>query len=272
MADELSADLLRAAMDQQHVTDNDTRAGLAAIAMGESGMQGYTETGYAHTPNARIRLVFGSRVANLSDDRLNALKAADRDFFDWVYGAQFDDITHLGNTQPDDGYNFRGRGFIQLTGRSNYTRYSGKIGHPEIVDSPDLANNPPLAAQLAVAYIVDRYHGGGFSQMMACVGNNTPDIAAKKQAYYDQFVASGEFAAGGAAVAVATLQPGDSGDAVKALQTALIAAGCNCGPTGADGDFGNDTRNAVATFQAARGLPVTDVADAATLAALGLPA
>lgn len=34
----------------------------------------------------------------------------------------------LGNTQPGDGYKFRGRGYIQLTGRNNYEKFSNKIG------------------------------------------------------------------------------------------------------------------------------------------------
>ncbi len=189
------ADILRAAMDAQGVTDPVTRAGLAAICMGESQMQGYTETGYAHTANARIRAVFGSRVPP-DDAALDAIKIDDRAFFNRVYGAQYSVGKQLGNTLPDDGYNFRGRGFIQLTGRANYTFYGKKIGRPDVVSNPDLANDPTVAAALAVAYILDRYHGGGFDQMMASVGNNTPDIAATKQQYFAQYTASGEFRAG----------------------------------------------------------------------------
>lgn len=187
-----NAVILRTAMDAQKVTDNDTRAGLAAICMGESHMQGYVERGYAHTSNERIRQVFGERVAALSDAELDDLKSDDRAFFNQVYGGAWG-ARNLGNTQPDDGYNFRGRGFIQLTGRSNYQRYANKTGHGEIMDNPGLANDPEIAAQLAVAYILDRYHGGGFEAMLRCVGNNTPDIAFTKAQYYHQFVESGEF-------------------------------------------------------------------------------
>jgi putative chitinase len=194
MTASITAELLIQAMDQAGLADLETRAGIAAIVSGESGMQGYSEEGYAHTPNARIREVYGSRVASLSDAQLDAAKADDRAFFDLVYGGAWG-AENLGNTEPDDGYNFRGRGLIQLTGRSNYTRYAGKIGQEAaILANPDLANDPATAASLAVAYIVDRYKGGGFAAMMKCVGNNTPDIAATKERYYQQFLASGEFA------------------------------------------------------------------------------
>jgi hypothetical protein len=44
----------------------------------------------------------------------------------------------LGNTQPGDGARFKGRGFVQLTGRANYTHIGGQIGM-DLVGSPDLA-------------------------------------------------------------------------------------------------------------------------------------
>jgi len=57
----------------------------------------------------------------------------------------------LGNTMPGDGFRFRGRGFIQITGRSNYTKYSKLIEH-NIVDNPDLALKPEVSALIAAAF------------------------------------------------------------------------------------------------------------------------
>lgn len=63
-----------------------------------------------------------------------------------------------------------------------------------------------------------------------------------------------------------TLQDGDSGPLVTALQSAL--KGLNYPPGAIDGYFGPLTRDAVLSFQANNGLPTTGIADAATLKAL----
>lgn len=51
-----------------------------------------------------------------------------------------------------------------------------------------------------------------------------------------------------------TLNQGDSGDTVKAMQILLIGYGHSCGSYGADGDFGSGTLKAVKAFQKAKSL------------------
>ena len=53
----------------------------------------------------------------------------------------------LGNIFPGDGAKFAGRGYVQLTGRSNYARAAGITG-ADLVDNPDLAMKPDLAARI----------------------------------------------------------------------------------------------------------------------------
>jgi putative chitinase len=66
-----------------------------------------------------------------------------------VYGGR------LGNTQPGDGWRFRGRGCIQLTGRHNYGQYEGATGAPVTLD-PEPVAFTPHAALAAAWYWVSR--------------------------------------------------------------------------------------------------------------------
>lgn len=70
-------------------------------------------------------------------------------------GTKYENNKNLGNTQPGDGERFKGRGWIQLTGRSNYTRY-GKLTGLDLLNHPELAELPENANKLAVAYWQDR--------------------------------------------------------------------------------------------------------------------
>lgn len=55
---------------------------------------------------------------------------------------------------PTDGADFRGRGFVQLTGRSNYRRYGALIGRgDELVKKPERANQREVAARLLAAFL-----------------------------------------------------------------------------------------------------------------------
>lgn len=59
--------------------------------------------------------------------------------------------TDLGNTEPGDGFRFRGRGVFMITGRDNYARYGKRMGL-DLVDQPDLAAQPDAALHIACLY------------------------------------------------------------------------------------------------------------------------
>ena len=60
----------------------------------------------------------------------------------------------LGNNSFGDGERYKGRGFVQLTGRTNYAKYGAMIGE-DLIQHPELANVPHIAAALLAAYIAD---------------------------------------------------------------------------------------------------------------------
>lgn len=91
-----------------------------------------------------------------------------------MYGGRWGE-RNLGNTEPGDGWKFRGRGYVQLSGRANYARIGAQIGldlvnHPELVEDREIAATValhywqtrvvPKGAQLDVAEATRQINGG----------------------------------------------------------------------------------------------------------------
>ena len=72
---------------------------------------------------------------------------------DDAYFKKYEGRKTLGNTQPGDGIKFKGRGFIQLTGRVNYEKFSKFCGE-DCVTNPDLVSTKyPM---MSAAYFFDK--------------------------------------------------------------------------------------------------------------------
>jgi len=84
--------------------------------------------------------------------RYNTSPAAASPFFDL-----YDNRRDIGNQGPPDGARFKGRGFVQLTGRANYERYSKLLGLGDrLLREPELANDPAIAARILARFLKDR--------------------------------------------------------------------------------------------------------------------
>lgn len=55
----------------------------------------------------------------------------------------------IGNTQKGDGFKYRGRGYVQITGRRNYQDWATRLGLP-LIDEPELALEPEIAMRILV--------------------------------------------------------------------------------------------------------------------------
>ncbi len=132
------------------ITNTYALAALLAIASKECGFKLSKEKGYAGTSNERIRQIFGNRLSNLTDEQLDALKVDSKAFFNKVYGNMY------GNG-PDNAWMYVGRGFNQITFLGNYKAVGIKI-NVDLVNHPELLDNPDIAAQAFVQYFIDRFH------------------------------------------------------------------------------------------------------------------
>lgn len=61
----------------------------------------------------------------------------------------------LGNDMPGDGTKYKGRGYIQLTGKYNYTKAGQALGL-DLVNHPELVEKPEVAAKVAVWFWQNR--------------------------------------------------------------------------------------------------------------------
>lgn len=64
---------------------------------------------------------------------------------EFASGAAYEGRKDLGNIKPGDGVRFRGRGFIQITGRTNYFNVS-KALHRNFLKSPELLAKSPWSS------------------------------------------------------------------------------------------------------------------------------
>lgn len=80
-------------------------------------------------------------------------------YFNTRYGPQTKVGKILGNTQPGDGARFHGRGYVQITGRRNYSKAKALTGI-DLLSEPDRAKNPELAYKIAIQGMIDGWFTG----------------------------------------------------------------------------------------------------------------
>lgn len=200
-------------------------------------------------------------------------------------GAAYEGRKDLGNTQPGDGKRFKGRGPIQLTGRANYKKYGDLLGL-DLVNNPTIAATPQVGFRIAGQFwklnglneladqqkfetITRRINGGLNGQedrvkyYNRAKGVLNKDDAATPSVPVPPPVQTPS--AGQAPPYPGLLKTGSKGPAVTKLQQRLNELGASIG---ADGIFGNGTRQAVINFQKKNGLTADGKVGPATWTAL----
>lgn len=124
------------------VTDPEAIANILAQIQRESKFQPKSESLYYKSPD-RLRQIFPTFFVkqgyNAEEYVGNPEKLANL-----VYGPL--NKQGLGNTGPDDGFKYIGRGFIQITGKHAYKSLSDYTGI-DLLNNPDLLNTPEVAAK-----------------------------------------------------------------------------------------------------------------------------
>jgi predicted chitinase len=181
---------LKAACAKYGITSPIAIASLLGIAGGECRWK-LVEEGFNYSAD-RLLQVFPSVFKG---DKALAQQYAgnpNNSLPEFLYGYTTAKGKGLGNTQPGDGGNYIGRGYIQLTGRANYKRY-GEMVSKDLLNNPKLLSDPTIAAEVSVKYMLDRCKVAQtdpnyFEAACKSVGFNTPDIKAKKKGYYECFL------------------------------------------------------------------------------------
>lgn len=154
---QISSDL----REKAGITNDFAIAAICAKIEGEGGYTAKVEQvgGYANTSATRIKQVFGFMNASngFTDDVIDKLKKDTQAFTDTIYGGRSGPAPQnyrrrasgggpfLGNSELNDGYKYRGRGFIQITGKSVYQSVNNNMrrdGH--LKSGVDLVNNPDI--------------------------------------------------------------------------------------------------------------------------------
>jgi putative chitinase len=184
-----------------------------------------------------------------------------------VYGGR------LGNNKPGDGYRYRGRGMIQLTGRDNYAVFSDLLGI-DLEGNPDLAFDGAVALRVAAAYWTQRKLKGERSMNALADDDKLRAITYRVNGGFNGFVHReaaldaakniwGDITVGATPRIV---DRGDFDDDVRRLQILLIEHQRLRGTV--DGKFGMGTYRGLFAFKVENRMSGAGYADAATFAKL----
>lgn len=209
---------------------------------------------------------FGPGKRNAAEYAKNPEKIAN-----YVYMDEFRK-SKMGNTQPGDGWRFRGRGLKQLTGRDNYTRFGASVGMSAEQAAEYVATEKGAIESACWFWDSNKLNsladGDDVTAMTKRINGGDIGLADRQSRYKNAMeVLGGKISAAPVNSQITdavtqTLREGSKGDLVKRMQAVLGVS--------ADGDFGPGTERAVKAWQAKNGLSADGIVGPKTLAAMGI--
>jgi len=190
----------------------------------------------------------------------------------YVYQDEFRK-SKMGNTNPGDGWLFRGRGLKQLTGRNNYTAFGKTVGMTAEQAAEYVATEK--GAIESACWFWDNAKCNNYADAGDIVGlskrinGGTIGLDDRVRRWNEALAILGAPAPAPAELSddiediiddIGVLRKGSKGPGVKIMQEALGIS--------ADGDFGPGTERALKAWQAANGLVADGIAGPATFAKL----
>ena len=235
-------------------------AGFLAQCGHESGGFRFVEENLNYSAKA-LDSVFGKYFKNGGRDAKEYARKPEK-IANVVYG------NRMGNGDEDsgDGWQFKGRGYIQLTGRNNYTSFAESVDM-DLDECIDYLKTPKGALESALWFwdtnklnkYCDKHDVKGMTKRVNGGYNGLEDREEKWEKVLELL--------GGASAEPAeveeityTLRVGSTGPDVEKMQNALGLSG--------DGIFGPGTKRAVKMFQHNNGLTADGIAGPATLGKL----
>lgn len=209
---------------------------------------------------------FGEGKRNAAEYAKNPEKIAN-----YVYMDEFRK-SKMGNTQPGDGWRFRGRGLKQLTGRDNYTRFGASVGMSAEKAAEYVATEKGAIESACWFWDANKLNsladGDDVTAMTKRINGGDIGLADRQSRYKNAMeVLGGKISAAPVNPQITdavtqTLREGSKGELVKRMQAVLGVS--------ADGDFGPGTERAVKAWQAKNGLTADGIVGPKTLAAMGI--
>lgn len=141
------------AMNRAHLTDPTQRAAIYSQTEHESG--GFKSLVESFKFSRENLLRTWSKYFNA--ENIDGYLRQDAKIASRVYGNRMGNSTEA----SQDGWEFRGRGFIQLTGKQNYLAVSRSLNQ-DFVSYPGSASSPSVASDIAVWYFLKGASGQGF--------------------------------------------------------------------------------------------------------------